>query len=203
MKAPVTQQFERELIPAGVCVGRLYSIVDLGTVEFTWQGESKPRHEVRLVFEIPSIRREYKTKDGIEVKTCATVSKTYTFSMAEKANLRKELSSWLGKTFTDDEAADFDLDDLLGRVGMLNIVHKDGTSAKFHFIQNIMPLMAGVQASEPEHDYSTFWLSDFNQAMFETLPERVRNRIAESDEYKQLMGNPIADDLADLKNIPF
>lgn len=203
MKAPVTQQFERELISAGVYVGRLYSIVDLGTVESTWQGETKPRHEVRFVFEIPSIRREYKTKEGVEIHTSATLSKTYTFSMAEKANLRKELSSWLGKTFTDDEAADFDLDVLLGRVGMLNIVHKDGTSAKYHLIQNIMPLMAGVQAPEPEHDYSTFWLSDFNQSTFETLPERVRNRIVESSEYKQRVNSPIADDISDLKNIPF
>ncbi len=44
---------ERQLPEAGATVGVLFSLVDLGTQEVTWDGETKWTPKLRLAFELP------------------------------------------------------------------------------------------------------------------------------------------------------
>ena len=188
-KAPVQTKFERELLEAGTYVARCYSIVDLGTTEVSYMGgDPKPRHEMRFVFEIPEVKREFKTKEGKEVKTVASISQNYTFSLNEKANLRKNLESWQGAKFTDEEAAEFDIESVLGKSCMLAIIHKEGKEGAYAVIGGISKMMKGLDDGLIVHEQSIFRLDDFSQEKFDKLPERVRERIQRSDEWKVITG---------------
>lgn len=74
------------------------------------------------------------------------LSKQYTLSLSEKANLRKDLESWRGKHFTTEELAGFDLEKLIGVNVMLNVIHvpgkKDGKIRAQ--IAGVMPIMKGL-----------------------------------------------------------
>ena len=67
--------------------------------------------------------------------------------MSEKANLRKDLEGWRGKSFTESELEGFDLEKLIGSNCMLNIVYNKKGKAK---ISGISKLMAGLSPLIPE-----------------------------------------------------
>ena len=77
--------FERELIPAGLQVARCYSMIEIGSVAETWEGQSKVSKKVRLTFELPNELRTFKPENGEQPMS---ISKTFTLSMHEKAGLR-------------------------------------------------------------------------------------------------------------------
>ena len=54
-----------------------------------------------------------------------TVSRTFTVSLHEKANLRKFLSAWRGRDFTTEEAKAFDVSKLLGAYCMVNVTESE------------------------------------------------------------------------------
>ena len=51
------------------------------------------------------------------------VSKTYTASLFEAAALRKDLESWRGKSFTEEELGGFDISKLLGCTARIEVGH--------------------------------------------------------------------------------
>lgn len=74
------------------------------------------------------------------------VSKKYTPSLHEKASLRKDLQAWRGRTFTKEELAGFELDNVIGVCCQLNLIHnvsqKNGKT--YANIAGIMPLGKGT-----------------------------------------------------------
>lgn len=107
-----------------VCV----DVVDLGVLQTNW-GD---RHKVRLVWQIEEVNVE--TSKRFEVR------KQYNLSLHEKATLRKDLESWRGRKFTDDELRGFDLEKLLGANCQLQVVHDISEDAS---------IWANVQAIVP------------------------------------------------------
>ena len=73
------------------------------------------------------------------------ISREYTLSLHKKANLRADLESWRGKGFTDRELEGFDLENILGKNCMLNIIHKQTEKAIYANIVSVMPLMKNMQ----------------------------------------------------------
>ena len=55
----------------------------------------------------------------------AAISKEFTLSLHERANLRRVLISWRGRQFTAEELGGFELANVLGANAMLNVVHND------------------------------------------------------------------------------
>ena len=73
------------------------------------------------------------------------LSRSYTVSLHEKATLRKDLESWRGKAFTNEELEGFDLEKLIGAnctVNVVEYVKKNGS--KGHKIASIGPKMKGL-----------------------------------------------------------
>ena len=68
------------------------------------------------------------------------VSKEYTVSMGEKANLRKDLTQWRGKAYTQDQIdAGVPLDKLTGNHALLTVSHR--TSGKGKTYANITAIV--------------------------------------------------------------
>lgn len=177
-----------EPAPAGNHVARCHMIIDLGTshneMYDTW------RRQVFVGFELPTEIKTYKDADDNEVSMPFTVGKFYTASLNEKANLRKDLESWRGKPFTEDELSGFELDNVLGVPVMANVIHKEkkGGGAKAD-ISSISPVPKGMDVPKPVHDTVTFSLDDFSQAKFDAVPKGFQEIIKRSEEYKNKDNN--------------
>ena len=179
-----TTQTNFELVPAGSHIARCYSMVEIGTVTETFKGELKTLHKVRITWELPLETKVFNPEKGEQP---FSVSKEYTLSMHEKSNLRKDLSSWRGRGFTDDEASAFDITKLLGVPCMVNVVHNQAQNGNVYAnVMGVMPLPKGTQC--PPQVNTTFMLSfeNFDEGKFNLLPEWLKERIKATPEFKQI-----------------
>src|SRR6478735_3792609 len=84
--------------PAGTFPAICYRILDLGTQHGSYKGKPRVAHKILISWEIKD--DEAVMEDGRPM----SIHQNYTWSMNEKAALRKDLESWRGKRFTE---ADF------------------------------------------------------------------------------------------------
>lgn len=72
------------------------------------------------------------------------VTKKYTLSLHEKSNLSRDLETWRGKRFTEEERGTFDVERLIGVNCQVQVVHahKDGTT--FANVMAVLPLTKGL-----------------------------------------------------------
>lgn len=181
-----------ELTPAGNHIARCYSMIEIGTVKEEFKGEVKNLHKVRVTWELPLEQRVFNPEKGEQP---FSISKEYTLSMHEKAVLRKDLSSWRGKPFTEDEAKAFDVTKLLGVPCMLNVVHivssKSGNT--YANVAAITPMPKGTTCPPQINDNFEFNYADFEDTKFNALPEYLRKKMEVTPEYLFAKGLKPAD----------
>jgi hypothetical protein len=177
----------RELIPAGMYVARCYQMIHIGTVKEIIMGAEKELNKVRIGWELPTEMKVFKEENGEQPMV---ISKEYTLSLGDKANLRLMLDSWRGKRFTDDEAKAFDITRLLGVPCLINIIHNQGKkdpTKYYEEIKTITPLMKGQECPPQinpsfEFNYEEKW--DWN--VFDKFPEFIREKMQKSLQFMAL-----------------
>ena len=170
-------------IEPGNYVARCYSMVHIGTIEETINGVAKKLNKVRIGWELPTEMKVFKEEIGEQP---ITISKEFTLSMHEKSTLRNFLKNWRGKDFTEEEAKAFDVEKLLGAPCMLNITHKtkkDG-SGVYAEIGSVSSLPKGLVCPPQENETYVWTYEDFDLVKFNKLPEFLRNKMVNSEEYK-------------------
>lgn len=183
---PQAPRKEFKTCPEGTHVARCVSFVDIGTHEFEWQGEKKTPRKVRISWETPNETTSF--KEG-EAEKPFLVSAEFTLSFHEKSNLFKILTGFIG--LKEGMVYDFDPEkDLLGKTGLINIKHKLSNSGNaFAKIENASPLMKGVECPDQVNDLTYFFMgwegkeADFDTKKFNSLPEFIQKKIADSPEY--------------------
>jgi len=173
---------------SGVFIARCTQMIQIGTLSEEIQGEVKKLHKVRLGFEFPTEKKVFKEENGEQPYF---LSKEYTLSFHEKATLRQHLETWRGKKFTDEEAARFDITKLLGVPCTINVVHKVGKAngKTYAEIGSISPLMKGTVCPDAINPVQVLSYDDWNQELFESLPEFLRKKIESTPEF-QALGKP-------------
>lgn len=193
------------LIPAGNHIARCYEMIQIGTViEQTGIYAGKESHKVRLSWETPDEQHDF--GKGLQP---FSVSKEFTLSMHEKATLRKMLESWRGKALTDDEAKRFDVTKLLGKPCMVNVIHKKSATGKeYADISSISTLPKNFECPSQINPTRLLSFDDWNESVFESLPDFLKAKIKSSKEYGALMNPsnneiqpPLAEDEPD--GLPF
>lgn len=172
-----------EPIATGNYPARCYSMVHLGTIEENILGTIKKLNKARVTWELPTELKVFKEENGEQPHV---ISKEFTLSMHEKATLRAFLKNWRGKDFTDEEAKSFDIEKLIGAPCMLNITHKtkkDG-SGVYAEIGSISTMPKGYACPDAINTPFVFTYEVFDQEKFNGLPEFMRNKMVNSDEYK-------------------
>jgi len=174
-----------EPIPAGVHVAICYGIVDLGTHHNPTFGNDA--HKVLVQWEIPEVRGDFE-REGQKVNLPRAISKRYTLSLSEKANLRRDLESWRGRKFTASELSGFDLKAVLGAACQLQIVHETGKTdgRTYATIAAIMALPKGMARPKPENPPSFFSFEEVGEkpSLPSGLPEWVSKLVMESREWR-------------------
>jgi hypothetical protein len=195
---------ERKICPAGNFIARCVSMVHVGTVLEEFQGEKKQMNKVRITWELPTELVVFKEEKGEQP---FTLSKEFTLSLHERATLLKFLESWRGKQFTKEEIVKFDVAKLVGIPCMLNVLHKvSKTSGKtFADISTVSAMPKGIQAPGQINPSILFSVNEFDEALFNTFPDFLKDKIKSSAEYKALQTSTIetpSEDKEDVSDEP-
>lgn len=172
--------------PAGVHIGRCYRIVDLGTQEETYEGETKLMPKLAIYWELHGEDEEGKplVNDNGEPMT---IWKEYTASLGKKAKLRSDLESWRGRAFTDEEAKGFEVPKLLNAYCMVNVTHKTSQQGKtYATVTSLTPLPAALRNAKPAAvlPSAVFDLNHPDERLFETFHDKLKEKINNSMERK-------------------
>lgn len=168
--------------PVGTHVARCIRLIDLGTQQGEWQGKPIIKNQVMVMWELCNEMMEVEGQ-----KKPFLVSKFYTNSLSEKANLRKDLTVWRGRDFTDDELNRFDLQSILGAPCMVSVVEK-GAGKEGVKVAGVMKLPKGQDAPAAQNPTSAFWLDEWNQEAFDALSDGIKKIIQKSPEYAEAIG---------------
>lgn len=159
--------------PAGSHIAVCNLVADCGLQPGS-QAFPSPKRKIYIRFEIPSERVEYE-KDGKQVEGPLTIGSFYTASMNEKATLRKHLEGWRGRSFTDDEASQFDVSAILGKACMLSVIETEHAGKTYSNIAGIGAMPKGVAVPQAENDLLYFDAE--NDRSYDDLPKWLREKI--------------------------
>jgi hypothetical protein len=183
-------------VPIGVHKARCIKVIDLGTQKQEYGGEISWKRQILVIWELP---------EELNNDQPMTISKFYTLSLHEKANLGMDLTSWRGRPFTETEKQGFDVTNLIGVPCQLNVMHKD--NGKEH-ISSIMPLGKDGKIAEQFNPSVSFDIGEFQKGQKETfnqLSEGIRKMILRSKELDGIDQTDNGDEGNDndLGSIPF
>lgn len=184
---------EFEQCPVGTHVAVCVGLIDIGTQHSEYEGKPTVRQQVIIRWETPNEQMQ----DGKPF----IVSGFYTNSLGEKSKLRPLLEAWRGRAFTQDELQRFDLQAILGKPCMINVIHDEKGKAR---VTGAMALPKGTQAPTASNPTVAFWIDEWDQARFDALPEGFKKFIMKSDEYLARTMPAKAESFADMTDdIPF
>lgn len=173
--------------PAGTFPAICHRFVDLGTQQTTYKGEQKEQHKILLSWEL----KDEDCMMEVEGQLLPmTIHQRFTWSMHEKATLRKMLESWRGKKFTDADfgPGGFDVKKLLGAPCMLAIVHTENNGKTYANVAAVLKPSRGMQVGQLVNPKTFLSLErgEFDQATFDGLSDGLKSTIMKSPEYHEL-----------------
>jgi len=156
--------------PEGTYGARCIRIVDIGSQHGEYLGVPNVKRQLVITWEID---------EEMEPGKPFITSKFYTASLGEKAGLRKDLMTWRGRDFTPDELAGFDINNLLDKTCLLNMVtNKNGKVG----VGSIVPLPKGMTAPAGVNEQYIFDIEAWDDEVFEKLGKGMKELIMKSDE---------------------
>jgi len=167
----------KTLCPAGTHAARCYQVIDLGTHTTDGQYGTKTHRKIRISWELPDELHTFIAEKGPEP---FAMSKTYNFLMGDKATLRKDLESWRGRAFTEDDLDTFTIDKLIGSTCLLNVVHEVKAAGTYANVLGISPLPKAMKATMPEAILPPVYyeVTQGPDETFMALPEWLRKMIS-------------------------
>lgn len=158
-----------------ICTG----VIDLGVqVNEVFQ---KTTPVVRLLFELVGVTYEMN-----EQERTRQVAREFTLSLGEKAHLRKFLESWRGTGFTSEQLNGFDMREVLGKVGQLQIIHKESEKGSYAVVNTMLPLSKSAKVPEADNPLIYFDMSDpETYAEYEMFPDFLRKKIAAAENFAE------------------
>jgi len=175
-----------EIAPAGNHRAVCYSVIDLGTQEKVYEGETSFKREIEIGFELC----DEKMNDGRPF----VISKRFTFSSSKKSNLIKMLESWRGQPFKPEDLGvnGFDIQRLIGVPCLLACVHVETNAGKNYCVINAAtPLPKGMEKPTLQNQ-AIYYTIAAHPALWDSLPEYKQNVIMKSPEWQAKTGNVAA-----------
>jgi len=175
-----------EVVPAGQHLAVCYRLIDAGTREEQYKDNPpKKRHVLFVYWELP----EVKMGDGRPF----TISKKYTLTLNENGTLFKDLKTWRGKSFTQEELKGFDLLNILGVSAQLEVEHSDEGKAR---VVSVFKPDGGAKKTNTENEQQAFDIDEYAKGdskmieIFGSFPEWMQTMIEESFEVSAAMKQP-------------
>ena len=163
-------------VEAGVYMAVCIGFIDLG--EQYSEKFKNYSNTGMYVWELPSDTIDI---DG-EVKP-RQLSKEFAISGSSKSNLRKFIESWNSKSYSDEEFMEFDLFEQIGKPCQLNVVLNE--TKEYANVDNLMPIPKGFPAPATDTKYIYWDMGNWDEAVFNELPEWIQEKIKKSTEYQK------------------
>lgn len=162
-----------EAPPTGNHVARCVRVIEIGTRTNEWQGKTRKRRECMIVWELPTELN----KDNEPF----TISKFYTSSLSEKANLRHDLENWRGRPFTPQELEGFDQVNILGKPCLLNVIKNEKGKV---VVGSVAAIPKGMTVPA-QHNESLFYdVDNHDEDAWNKLSDGIKAMINDTDERK-------------------
>ena len=113
------------------------------------------------------------------------MSKEYSFSLAEKSNLRKDLQAWRGKPFTEEELQGFALVNVLNKGCQLQIINEEKNNKVFNNIAAIMALPKGTKLDELQETTVFDMENPETYKHWGKIPGWIQERIKKAENYEE------------------
>lgn len=164
-----------EITPEGTYIARCFKLIDLGTQTVEFAGETKFQQKILISWEL--LDPITHMKDGRPF----AVSKRYTASLHEKSALRKDLQSWRGKKFTEEELEGFDLKNILGAYCQLQVIHAESNGSTYANVDTIMSTRERPAGINP---LAHFDIDEPDMDVLNSLSEKMQETIKGSPEWR-------------------
>lgn len=188
---------QKQIPTAGLQLAMCYAIIDLGTHEESYQGQTKMTPKVQFSFELPMQTAVFDATKGPQPMV---VWGDYTVAAGDQAKLPKMLSSW-GKGNKIEKITEELLKMYLGKPCTINIEHVtskkdvDSETGKPLVFANIglkgtavFPITQGMAKPEKTVNPLIFFsLDSFSWDTYGKLPKHIQDKIAKSAEWPGIL----------------
>ena len=177
-------QSSRPIIPAGSHPARIYSMIHIGQIRETYNGQSKDMNIIRITFETP-VMHEF--QDGVKP---LVISKDYTMSWSLSPN-KSGLATLFTSAFPGRQFPEMpNVFELLNTWVMVNIEHKPKADGSFNEnLASVAPVYNGIPLPQPFNPVQFFlWNPGFYDQCRTTLQAQsnwILSRMAKSKEFQE------------------
>lgn len=175
----------KELVSQGPKRAICIQLIELGVLP-----QRDPKYpaffKVMIGWELCDERIEVE-EDGEKFQRPRVQSKEYTLLLTDRANLRKDLTSWRGREFTAEELEGLDMATILDQPANVTIVHKQNPQGETYArIEAIGALRPDEKPNWPER-VNEILHYEISEGMagpnWERLPRWVKEKISTSEEF--------------------
>lgn len=106
----------------------------------------------------------------------------YTMNLGSKANLRKDLETWRGVAFTDEQLDGFDLKKVLGAPCYIGVIHKVKGDKTYANLNSIIKLPKEITPRDPVGPLVYFEIGEPDLEAFDTFSNNLQATICRSPE---------------------
>jgi hypothetical protein len=150
-------------------------VVGLGEQPTTYQGQDTGlKFKIYLRWEVPHERVEYEV-DGNKIEGPMTIGKTYTLSLSQKANLRKDLEAWRGTPFTPEDLKGFDIDAVLGQCCQIIVTQTEKDDTTYANVAGVAGWPQGLPRIKAENELIAYGAD--NTAQYDLLPGWIKGKL--------------------------
>jgi len=181
-------------VPPGMHLARCYRVIDLGTQNSTFLGVVTKKPKVMFQFEVwgeDDAGNSIVTAKGEPM----SISKNFTLSLVEKATLRKDLQTWRGREFTQQELNGFELKNVLGVWAMISVIKAMGNDGnEYTNISAIMPVPLSIKRGgmpQGHNDLKEFSIDEPDMELFSTFSNGLKEKIQKSPEWQAQGKSPV------------
>lgn len=167
---------EWEQPETGNQVARCIRVIELGTQEKEYQGQKSWKKQTLIVWELPNSLMS----EGEHAGKPFTISQFYTASLSEKANLRRDLQSWRGKEFTQEELDGFDQKRIIGQPCLLNLIEKEGKVR----VSTVSAIVRGMTIPPQVNESFFYDIDDKESGNWDKLSDGIKALIMKSKEWQ-------------------
>jgi hypothetical protein len=173
-------------VEPGTYLARCIGMIEIGTIPVDYgKGETMAK-KVSITWELPT---ELHVFDEAKGEQPFIVSKKYTLSMHKKAILRKDLESWRGQVYTEEQAERVDVTRLIGQPCMLTIIHEAGKkdlSKIYANVASVTKLMKGQTCPPQINPSKLLCYEAFDWNVYDELSDYMKDQIKLSEEFRAL-----------------
>ena len=182
---------EFQQVPQGTHLAISNMVIDLGWQESPYG----TKHQLYIRWELPQERITFE-KDGEKHEGPMSIGSFYTASLNEKANLRRDLEGWRGRSFTESELESFNVFNVLGAPCQITVTHNDKGKAR---VSSVTGWPKGLEKPKPENPLVKYSPDEPDQ--YDDLQDWLKEIIQK--QIKREQPKPAAHDDFEDSDIPF